>query len=125
MIVELPREVREVMVSNPEQIDAVLQTSTRAYLIGKAAGEANIFFVDKEGTADGDPRGHHRARSYRLGESPQPRSSRAHITVETADGSVVLTGTVKIPSMPPAPARSRRSYRRRPNARGNSTTSEL
>ena len=49
MIVELPREVREVMVSNPEQIDAVLQTSTRAYLIGKAAGEANIIFIDKDG----------------------------------------------------------------------------
>jgi pilus assembly protein CpaC len=35
MIVELPREVREVVVSNPEQIDAVLQTSKRAYLIGR------------------------------------------------------------------------------------------
>ena len=32
MIVELPREVREVVVSNPDQMDAVLQTSTRAYL---------------------------------------------------------------------------------------------
>ena len=49
MIIQLPREVREVMVSNPAQIDAVLQTSTRAYLIGKAAGEANIIFVDKDG----------------------------------------------------------------------------
>ena len=49
MIVELPREVREVVVSNPEQIDAVLQTSTRAYLIGKKTGEANVIFVDKDG----------------------------------------------------------------------------
>ena len=38
MIVELPRDAREVMVSNPEQVEAVLQTSRRAYLIGKAAG---------------------------------------------------------------------------------------
>ena len=58
MIVELPREVREVMVSNPEQIDAVLQTSTRAYLIGKAAGEANIIFIDKDGRQVVDPRSH-------------------------------------------------------------------
>ena len=49
MIVELPREVRDVVVSNPEQIDAVLQTSTRAYLIGKKTGEANVIFVDKDG----------------------------------------------------------------------------
>ena len=49
MIIELPREVREVVVSNPEQMDAVLQTSTRAYLIGKKTGEANVIFVDKEG----------------------------------------------------------------------------
>ena len=47
MIVELPRAVREVMVSNPEQIDAVMQSSTRAYLIGKKSGEANILFIDK------------------------------------------------------------------------------
>ena len=49
IIVELPREVRDVMVSNPTKIDAVLQTSTRAYLIGKEAGEANIIFGDKDG----------------------------------------------------------------------------
>ena len=49
MIIELPREVREVMVSNPDKMEAVLQTSTRAYLIGKAPGEANIIFVDKDG----------------------------------------------------------------------------
>lgn len=49
MIVELPREVREVMVSNPEQVDAVMQSSTRAYLIGKKIGEANILFIDGDG----------------------------------------------------------------------------
>lgn len=49
MIVELPRDVREVMVSNPEQVDAVMQSATRAYLIGKKAGEANILFVDRDG----------------------------------------------------------------------------
>ncbi|WP_069624060.1 type II and III secretion system protein family protein [Methyloceanibacter marginalis] len=49
MIVELPREVREVMVSNPDQIDAVIQSATRAYLIGKKQGEANILFIDQNG----------------------------------------------------------------------------
>src|SRR5690606_32331492 len=49
MIVELPRPVREVMVSNPDQIDAVMQSATRAYLIGKQQGEANILFIDQNG----------------------------------------------------------------------------
>lgn len=49
MIVELPREVREVMVSNPDQIDAVIQSARRAYLIGKKQGEANILFIDQNG----------------------------------------------------------------------------
>jgi pilus assembly protein CpaC len=49
MIVELPRAAREVMVPNPDKIDAVLQTATRAYLIGRAVGEANVLFLDKDG----------------------------------------------------------------------------
>jgi pilus assembly protein CpaC len=49
MIIDIPREVRDVMVSNPQKIDAVMQSSTRAYLIGKDSGEANVIFLDKDG----------------------------------------------------------------------------
>lgn len=49
MVVELPRDVRDVLVSNPEFIDAVLHSSRRAYLIGKQLGEGNAFFFDKDG----------------------------------------------------------------------------
>ena len=49
MFVELPRDVRDVMVSNPKKLEAVMQTSTRAYLIGSEPGEANLFFDDKDG----------------------------------------------------------------------------
>jgi pilus assembly protein CpaC len=95
MIIELPREVREVMVSNPEKMDAVLQTSTRAYLIGKAAGEANIIFVDKEGrqvvtleiTVERDLS----ALTGLLNRLIRG----ANIHVETVSGSVILTGTVQ------------------------------
>jgi len=51
VIVNLPRAVREVMISNPNQIDAVMQSSTRAYVIGKQYGEANILFTDSNGNA--------------------------------------------------------------------------
>jgi len=49
MVVELPVAVRDVMVSNPEKVDAVMQTSRRAYVIGKELGEANVFFTDQNG----------------------------------------------------------------------------
>lgn len=97
MIVELPRAVREVMVSNPDQIDAVMQSATRAYLIGKNLGEANILFIDNAGnqvavlevTIERD-----------LGalENLIARlipGSRVH--VETVGQNVVLTGSVPTP----------------------------
>ena len=95
MIIELPREVREVMVSNPDKMDEVLQTSTRAYLIGKAVGEANIIFVDKDGrqvvtleiTVERDLS----ALSGLLNRLIRG----ANIHVETVSGSVILTGTVQ------------------------------
>ena len=49
LVVELPRDVRDVLVSNPDFIDAVLHSSRRAYLIGKKVGEGNAFFFDKDG----------------------------------------------------------------------------
>lgn len=49
MLVELPRELRDVIVSNPEIMDAVVQSSSRVYLIGKKNGQANAFFFDTSG----------------------------------------------------------------------------
>ncbi len=49
MLVELPRELRDVVVSNPEIMDAVVQSSNRVYLIGKKNGQANAFFFDANG----------------------------------------------------------------------------
>lgn len=97
MIVELPREVRDVMVSNPKKLEAVMQTSTRAYLIGADAGEANIIFIDKDGrqmvtlevTIERDLAG--------LRDLLNRVIPGAHINVETVSGSVLLTGTVPTP----------------------------
>lgn len=49
MLLELPRDLRDVIVSNPEILDAVVQTSNRVYLIGKKTGQANAFFFDSSG----------------------------------------------------------------------------
>ncbi len=49
VMVELPRELRDVIVSNPEFLDAVVQSSNRVYMIGKKVGSANAFFFDSNG----------------------------------------------------------------------------
>jgi pilus assembly protein CpaC len=48
-IVELPVDVRDVLVTNPAVADAVLRTSRRIYLLGLAAGQTDAVFFDAAG----------------------------------------------------------------------------
>lgn len=49
MLVEVPVDLTNVLVSNPEVLDAVVQTSRQVYLLAKATGEANAFFIGPDG----------------------------------------------------------------------------
>jgi pilus assembly protein CpaC len=49
MLVEVPLELQNVLVSNPEVLDAVVQTSHQVYLLAKEVGEANAFFIGPDG----------------------------------------------------------------------------
>jgi pilus assembly protein CpaC len=49
MMIEMPRELRDVMVSDPGIVDAVVQSSNRVHLIGKKVGQSNAFFYDAHG----------------------------------------------------------------------------
>ncbi len=49
MVVELPVKVQDVHISHPENLDAVVRTNRRAYLIGAKVGQANAFFFDDQG----------------------------------------------------------------------------
>jgi pilus assembly protein CpaC len=48
-IVELPVAARDVLVSNPAIVDAVVRTNKRTYLIGLAVGQTNAFFFNENG----------------------------------------------------------------------------
>ncbi|MEM8986553.1 MAG: type II and III secretion system protein family protein [Pseudomonadota bacterium] len=48
-IVELPVEARDVLVSNPEIVDAVIRSARRTYILGMQVGQTNAFFFDEEG----------------------------------------------------------------------------
>lgn len=48
-IVELPVAARDVLVSNPAIVDAVVRTNRRTYLIGVSVGQTNAFFFNEAG----------------------------------------------------------------------------
>ena len=49
MLINLHRELRDVVVSSPDIMDAVVQSSDRVYLIGKKVGQSNAFLFDARG----------------------------------------------------------------------------
>jgi len=49
LIVRLPRGARDVLVSNPKKLDAVVRSANLTYLIGLEVGQTNVFFFDKNG----------------------------------------------------------------------------
>ena len=49
VLIEFPRDVRDVMVSNPATVDAVVLSSNRVFLLARKIGEANAFFFDTSG----------------------------------------------------------------------------
>lgn len=48
-IVDLPKGVSDVLLSQPNVVDAVVRSSNRVYLFGREVGQANAFFFDAHG----------------------------------------------------------------------------
>ncbi len=49
LIVDLPIDAAEVIVSNPATATAIMRSKRRAIIQGLSAGETNIFFLDRSG----------------------------------------------------------------------------
>lgn len=49
MLIQFPFELRDVLVSDPDKVDAVVQASNRVFLIAKKVGQTNAFFFDSKG----------------------------------------------------------------------------
>jgi len=48
-LVQFPFELKDVLVSDPQKVDAVVQSADRVFLIAKKAGQTNAFFFDTNG----------------------------------------------------------------------------
>lgn len=49
IVVRLPANAHDVLIGNPEIVEAVVRTQRTAYLFAKKAGQTNAFFFDKSG----------------------------------------------------------------------------
>ena len=95
VVVDLPRDVKDVLVADPKIANAVVRSSQRAYIIGGAVGQTNVVFFDADGQ---------QIASYDIavkrdlnGVRAALKQSLPGIQIEGVGDSVVLTGSVSTP----------------------------
>ena len=98
MLIEFPREIRDVMVSNPAVADAVVLSTNRVFLIARSVGEANAFFFDQNGEQFATLELYIERDTSGLQDMLNRLIPGSKIKVELLNQSVVLTGSVRSPA---------------------------
>jgi pilus assembly protein CpaC len=93
-IVELDTDARDVLVSNPAVVDAVVRTPRRIFLMGQKLGETNAFFFDEAGHQILSIDIHVLRDLSDLQTAFHNDMPDSNVRAEGLNDSVVLTGTV-------------------------------
>src|SRR5882672_649462 len=95
VVVDFPRDVKDVLVADPKIANAVVRSAQRAYIIGAAVGQTNVVFFDADGQ---------QVASYDIAVKRDLNGVRAAlkqtlpgIAIEGIGDSVMLTGSVSSP----------------------------
>jgi pilus assembly protein CpaC len=95
VVVDLPRDIKDVLVSDPKIANAVIRSSQRAYIIGAAVGQTNVVFFDADGQ---------QVASYDIAVKRDLNGVRAAlhqtlpgVQIEGVGDGVILTGSVASP----------------------------
>lgn len=97
VVVDLPRDVKDVLVADPKIANAVVRSAQRAYIIGAAVGQTNIIFFDSAGQ---------QIAAYDIAVTRDLNGVRAalkqtiplaDIRIEGVGDSVMLSGSVSSP----------------------------
>jgi pilus assembly protein CpaC len=97
MLVELPADLENVLVSNPEVVNAVVKTQRQVYLLAKDQGEANVFFMGRDGAKVLLLEVVVARDLAALNDSLHRLLPGSKIKVETMGDNIVLTGSVMTP----------------------------
>jgi pilus assembly protein CpaC len=98
VVIDLPRDVKDVLVADPTIANAVIRSSRRAYMIGVKIGQTSVYFFDANGqqiagfdiAVTRDLNGVRAALKQMFPE--------ADIRIEGVGDGVVLTGSVASPA---------------------------
>ena len=113
LIVDLPRDAKEVFVANPKVANAVVRSTRKIFVIGMTNGATTIFVMDADGRQIAALDINGRPRPQRACARPSGRAMpRRGSNIEPAGDSIVLTGTVASAE----PRRSRRWTSPRPSS---------
>jgi pilus assembly protein CpaC len=95
VIIDLPSEVKDVLVADPKIASAVIRSARRAYIIGAAIGQTNIVFFDSDGQQIA---GYDIAVKRDLnGVRAALKQTAPGIQIEGVGEGVMLTGSVSSP----------------------------
>jgi pilus assembly protein CpaC len=97
IVVEFPIPLKDVLVSDPQLMDAVVQSSNRVFLIAKKSGQTNAFFFDEYGQQILTLEVAVGADLSALDELLARLIPRSNIHSEIAGKAVILTGSVRTP----------------------------
>jgi pilus assembly protein CpaC len=97
IVIDLPRDIKDVLVADPKIANAVVRSAQRAYIIGAAIGQTNIVFFDSAGQ---------QIAAYDIAVKRDLNGARAalkqilpnsDIQIDGLGDSVILTGTAATP----------------------------
>ena len=97
IVIDLPRDIKDVLVADPKIANAVVRSAQRAYIIGATVGQTNIVFFDSAGQ---------QIAAYDIAVTRDLNGVRAalrqmmpnaDIHVEGVGDGVMLTGSVATP----------------------------
>jgi pilus assembly protein CpaC len=97
VVVRLPAEARDVIVGNPTIVDAVVRSKNTAYLFARNVGQTNIFFFDANGQQILNLDLEVAQDTLALKKLLQRALPGNQITVDSANGNIILGGMAKSP----------------------------
>ncbi|CAN5210098.1 type II and III secretion system protein family protein [soil metagenome] len=97
IVIDLPRDIKDVLVADPKIANAVVRSAQRAYIIGATVGQTNIVFFDADGQ---------QIAAYDIAVTRDLNGARAvlkqvlpnaDIRIEGIGDGIMLTGSVSSP----------------------------
>jgi pilus assembly protein CpaC len=95
LVIDLPRDARDILVSNPAIADAVIRTPTRIYVTGVAVGQSNVIVFDRAGQQIVSLSLEVERDATDLSRMIARLVPDSNVDVQIVSDNIVLTGTVK------------------------------